>query len=61
MSGWILPVASRLGAAARMKVTNGEFHQLLRKDSDNWVSWALSHQVWLKAREVGNCRRRTLH
>ena len=53
MSRWTRSVTSGLRAAARMQDTNDEFHQLLRKDSVNWVRWAISHQVWLKVREVG--------
>merc|ERR1712001_638684 len=37
----------------KVEDTNGEFHQLKRKDSGTWVNWAIFYQVWRKIREVG--------
>ena len=53
LSRWILSAASYFGAAARMKFTDDGLHQLMRKDSGNWLIWALSYKVWLKVREAG--------
>jgi len=33
--------------------TYNEFHQVKRKETGNWVNWAMFFQVWWKVREMG--------
>jgi len=47
------PINTNGYVTIKVEDTNGEFHQLKRKDSGTWVNWAIFYQVWLKVREVG--------